>query len=418
MREERTDVLVVGAGPIGLWTALLLAEAGLEVTIIDREDRTAARSYACALHPATLQLLKAQNLVDGLLTEGRKVSKVGIYAQEARKAEISFSGLSKEFPFLLILPQNLLEAALEARLRERGVAVKWNHRFDTFENEGEEVCATIEQLAGTSTGYIVPHWEMVVKDRYQCRAHYLIGADGHNSLVRQRSGIPFELVEAPRSFAAYEFVTDAATGDELRIAMDESSMSVLWPVAENRFRWTFQIVQSDFQAEFPEKERRAVRVSHQDRDEQIRQYVERVAHKRAPWFAAPVKEITWCTQVAFAQQLVTTFGKNRCWLVGDAAHQTGPAGVQSMNAGFTEVSGLSKLLPAIVADDRPLESLNPLSQEQGAAWRKMLGRDGGLKPRNGTDPWIASRAARLLPCLPATGDGLKQLAGQLALDYP
>ena len=40
MREERTEVLVVGAGPVGLLTAILLAEAGIEVRIIDREERT------------------------------------------------------------------------------------------------------------------------------------------------------------------------------------------------------------------------------------------------------------------------------------------------------------------------------------------------------------------------------------------
>ena len=57
MRELRTEVLVVGAGPVGLCTALLLAEAGIETVIIDRETRTAARSYACALHPGSLELL-------------------------------------------------------------------------------------------------------------------------------------------------------------------------------------------------------------------------------------------------------------------------------------------------------------------------------------------------------------------------
>ena len=58
MREERTEVLVVGAGPVGLLTAILLAEAGIEVRIIDREARTTVRSYACALHPRTLRLLQ------------------------------------------------------------------------------------------------------------------------------------------------------------------------------------------------------------------------------------------------------------------------------------------------------------------------------------------------------------------------
>ena len=62
IREKTTEVLVVGAGPVGLWTALLLAKAGIQVVLIDRETRTAARSYACALHPLPLRLLEAAGL--------------------------------------------------------------------------------------------------------------------------------------------------------------------------------------------------------------------------------------------------------------------------------------------------------------------------------------------------------------------
>src|SRR5450759_4929123 len=71
MREERTEVLVVGAGPVGLLTAILLAEAGIEVRIIDREGCTTSRSYACALHPRTLKLLEGMGLAAPVLEAGR-----------------------------------------------------------------------------------------------------------------------------------------------------------------------------------------------------------------------------------------------------------------------------------------------------------------------------------------------------------
>src|SRR5947209_598945 len=62
MKKDQTEVLVVGAGPVGLMTAVLLAEAGVEVQIIDREARTTARSYACVLHPHSLKSLERQRL--------------------------------------------------------------------------------------------------------------------------------------------------------------------------------------------------------------------------------------------------------------------------------------------------------------------------------------------------------------------
>jgi 2-polyprenyl-6-methoxyphenol hydroxylase-like FAD-dependent oxidoreductase len=62
MREYYTEALVVGAGPVGLTAALLLAKAGIETRIIDREHQTASRSYACALHPSALSLLSRLGL--------------------------------------------------------------------------------------------------------------------------------------------------------------------------------------------------------------------------------------------------------------------------------------------------------------------------------------------------------------------
>ena len=163
MREERTEVLVVGAGPVGLLTAILLAEAGIEVRIIDREERTTARSYACALHPRTLKLLERMGLAAPMLERGRRSQTVAFYDGATRRAEVKLSELSGEFPFMVILPQNEFESALEQRLRKAGVAVNWNHRFDDLQSAGETVVANVEELGATGTGYIVPHWETVVE---------------------------------------------------------------------------------------------------------------------------------------------------------------------------------------------------------------------------------------------------------------
>src|SRR5579859_3628378 len=133
MREGRTEVLVVGAGPVGLWTALSLAHAGVEVSIIDRESRVTARNYACALHPSTLKLLDRLGLASAAIERGRPIQKLAFYEGESRRAEIDLAGCSKEFPFLLILPQSALESLLEQQLRLAGVAVYWNHRFEGLE---------------------------------------------------------------------------------------------------------------------------------------------------------------------------------------------------------------------------------------------------------------------------------------------
>src|ERR1035441_6716747 len=236
MREERTEVLVVGAGPAGLLIAILLAEAGIEVKIIDREERTAARSYACALHGRTLKLLSQMGLAAGVLDRGRRIQLMAFYDGAERRAEVKLSELGGEFPFMVILPQNVFEGVLEERLRKTGVTVNWNHRFDDVQSAGETVVANVEELGATATGYIVPHWEGVVKRSFPVRARFLVGADGFDSLVRQRLGIENTCVAEPAFFAAYEFEPEEKVEDEVRVVLDESTTNVLWPLPRNKYR--------------------------------------------------------------------------------------------------------------------------------------------------------------------------------------
>lgn len=417
MRERQTEVLVAGAGPVGLWSALLLADAGLEVAILDREERTAARSYACALHPATLAKLQRFGLAEEVVARGRKIQKVAFYDGATRHAELNLSVMGGDFPFLVILPQNTFESLLEQRLRQAGVKVLWNHRVADFADEDQNVAVTVEELAGTSTGYIVPHWETVVKERSVVRTQILLGADGYNSTVRQCLGLEQEHAAKRQYFAAYEFESDAAGEEEVRVVMDETTTNVLWPLPQNRYRWTFQLTHADKPAEFPEKDRRAARLAEPQIDERIREFVQKVARHRAPWFTAKIKEILWCSEVVFEGRMAKDFGRNRCWLAGDAAHQTGPVGVQSMNAGFGEAELLAGALKKILREQARLEVLDDYNQQSRNEWRRLLGLTGGLTARNGTEPWIRERGARLLPCLPGIGKALTGLADQLGLEW-
>ncbi len=415
MRKGQTEILVVGAGPVGLWTALLLAEAGLDVTIIDREQRTTARTYACALHPRTLILLQRLGLDGPALESGRRIQTVAFYDGRTRQAELDLAKAGGPFPFLLILPQHALEGLLEQRLAQAGVRVDWNHRFDALKEEADGVVATLEELAGTSTGYIVPHWETIVKDRFALHARFIIGADGHSSLVRQRAGLEYERVADPLSFAAYEFESASPGDPEIRVVLDDTTTNVLWPLLDNKFRWTFQIVRSAMPAAFPEKERHAVRQEQAHVDERIRQYVEQVSHQRAPWFSASVSRITWCSEVGFEHRLARPFGRNHCWLAGDAAHQTGPVGVQSMNRGFAEGAALANAIRKILREAAPLNTLEAYNLDQQAEWQRLLGLTGGLQAGSDTPAWVRDRRARILGCLPASGEEMSVLAGQLGL---
>ena len=138
--------------------------------------------------------------------------------------------------------------------------------------------------------------------------------------------------------------------------------------------------------------------------------------ERAPWFARDAPKIGWSIEVRFERRLARSFGRGRVWLAGDAAHLTGPAGMQSMNAGLAEAGELAVRIASVKTNRARLSTLEEYGHERHAEWSFLLGRRGGLRPGRDASPFVARNAARILPCLPAIGADLEPLAAQLGLE--
>jgi 2-polyprenyl-6-methoxyphenol hydroxylase-like FAD-dependent oxidoreductase len=138
---------------------------------------------------------------------------------------------------------------------------------------------------------------------------------------------------------------------------------------------------------------------------------------RAPWFDFDPDTFGWSVEVRFERRLAGSFGRDRVWLAGDAAHLTGPAGIQSMNSGLREASDLAGLLAASMQGGSGADRLAAWGAERLAEWRFLLGLAGRLEPLPGgaTPAFAAKHAARLLTCLPATGAELDALAASIGL---
>src|SRR5688572_26945821 len=105
------EVLVVGAGPVGLVAALFLQQHGVRVQIVDLHHRPKRISYALSIHPRTLRILDEAGLSERLIAVGRKLTKVAYYEGRRRRAEIDYSVLASQHPYLLVVRQSLLEQA-------------------------------------------------------------------------------------------------------------------------------------------------------------------------------------------------------------------------------------------------------------------------------------------------------------------
>jgi len=413
--KGKADALVVGAGPVGLMAALVLAKRGVRVEVIDREWRTGAHSYALALHAQSLRLLDELGLRAEILSEAFRIERVAFYEGGERKAEVRLMSVEQPDASLAVLRQDVLEQSLEKALEHQGVKVRWNHELLRVEPQKDAITATIDALEKDSVGYAVAHTEWVVSNATEVSARLVIGADGHRSLVRRTLGLEYAQVGDPQQFAVFEFRSDADLGNEMRIVLRDGTTNVLWPLPEGYCRWSFQLEDFAVPKDSRLKDRVAIQLGGARFPMLSEERLRTLIAQRAPWFTGSIEELNWQIAVRFERRLASAMGRGRMWLAGDAAHMAGPAGVQSMNVGLREANERAGIMAGVLQNGEPLGRLETYNTHWQSEWRRLLGLNGGLQPTATTTPWIAQHADHLLPCLPASGDDLLTAAAQLGL---
>jgi len=408
-------VVIAGAGPVGLFCAHALARRGIAVQIVDADWRAATHSYALALHGRSLELLEEAGLLADVLDGAYRVQTVGLYDPLHRRGEMRLTDVGGKFPFVAVMQQNVLEGLMVRALEELGVQVSWNHRVARFTQHADHVDVVVDKLVKDSVGYAVTHTEWLVGKSTELEVPFLIGADGHRSLVRRAMDIPFEEIGPAQNFAVFEFVTDADLEHEMCLVLDDDTTNVLWPLPDGHCRFSFQLGDVALSGDTRRKDRLVVDLGAQRFPALDEERLGRLIEERARWFKGDIGQIDWRMAVRFERRMAASFGERRVWLVGDAGHMTGPVAAQSMNVGLREAERLAELVSEVLGRGAAVDSLGAYGAERLAEWRTLLGVSGKLEPKPDADAWIARRAERLLPCIPASGEELRKLAGQIGL---
>jgi 2-polyprenyl-6-methoxyphenol hydroxylase-like FAD-dependent oxidoreductase len=234
-------------------------------------------------------------------------------------------------------------------------------------------------------------------------------------MVRRALGIEYPRLGPPRHFAVFEFQTDAVFHNQMRIAWDEAASSVLWPLPEGYCRWGFELDGFTAPTGPRIKDRLAVELGGQAFPVLAEENLAKLLAERVPWFDGRIGEIRWRIVVRFDSCLASAMGRQRAWLAGDAAHMTGPIGVQSMNLGLCEAHELAGTITGLLRKDRLVPSLDSYNRRWLSVWRTLLGLTGGLSAGEQTDPWVRRYSDRLLPCIPASLEEIPDLLGPLDL---
>ena len=395
-RHSDPEVLIVGAGPVGLVAALFLQQHGVKVEIVDTHQRTTQHSYALAIHPRTLRVLGEAGLSDGLIGAGRKLTKVAFYEGLERRAEIDFAALASEHPYLLVIRQSLLERAAEKALHQKKLEVLWGRRLQSLHADDATLQAEVATLDQVASGYPVARNDWVVVRSEMIRPAYVIGADGYDSAVRRMAGIEMEDRGAGQIFSVYEIEAAGELPQEVRVILDPDLTSVYWPLEQGRCRWGFQIKGAS---------------EHDASKERLEQLIA----ARAPWCTARPTQIYWSTLGLFESRLTRSFGKGAVWLIGDAAHTAPPVGVHSMNSGLVEARELATRLKRILHTGGSAALLQEFATETHGSWQRVLGAGREVRALPSADPWVREARARIITCIPASGDDLEPLLRQIGL---
>ena len=332
MATERTDVLIVGGGPVGLMLSIDLSWRGVRHILIDQGKRAAR-----AVHPRMDQvsirsmehLRRLGNVADveaaGFPREMRRdvVFTTGVLGHELEREPVESDATRPLPPFSPqkheLCPQNFFDPVLQAVAERSPLAdIRYEVKLLDFTDNGERVVADIAGPNGAG----------------QIEARYLAGCDGAGSEVARRLGISMDaaslLAQSTNIFIQSDELTKRASARPgyRYILLDQTGIWASMINMNGRDVWRVQVLGGQDRPSWSEAEIRAI--------------VAKAVGADVPYTIMSV--VPWARR----ELVVDHFAKGRCFLVGDAAHQLSPTGGYGMNTGIAEAIDLSWKIDAML----------------------------------------------------------------------
>jgi 2-polyprenyl-6-methoxyphenol hydroxylase-like FAD-dependent oxidoreductase len=305
MKPKTADLVIVGAGPVGLMCAYLGQLCGMHTIIIDKSEGPLKVGRADALNARTLQFLEIVNVFAELYPLGKICNTSSVWAdgqfisrQSSWWDELE-GCMHKHF---LMLGQSYLEKLLDKKLTTMGRAVK---RLTTIENIelNKEGCLT------------------TLSNGEKIQSKYLIGADGSRSFVRNHCKIPFNIMRPQIIWAVIDGIidTDFPKVSEIIVFQAETS-DVAWIPREGTIdRFYVRMDTKDFF---------------------LNEAIEKINNAIKP-HTLGFKHIEWFSQFSVKESVAEHFFVHDCiFLAGDACHIHSVNGGQGLNTGLSDAFNL------------------------------------------------------------------------------
>ena len=310
---ETTDVLIIGAGPVGLTLATALVAKGVQVVLVDKAAEGANTSRAAVVHARTLEVLETIQVSEELVKRGVIVPRFTVRDRDRSLLTVGFDELPTKYPYTLMVPQDITEEVLLDRLHAQGGQVHRPYEVASLEQDDTGTTATL------TTGEVI-------------RAKYAVGADGMHSMVREHAGIGFTGDTYAQSFVLADVRLDwDHQDDEVMLFFAPEGLAVVAPLPGGRHRIVATI---DEAPEHPSRE-------------DVQALLDTRGPKAHP---ARVTDIVWSSRFRVHHRLADHYRSGRLFLAGDAAHVHSPAGGQGMNTGIQDALVLAGRLAAVLLE--------------------------------------------------------------------
>ncbi|KNC20294.1 hypothetical protein AC792_01965 [Arthrobacter sp. RIT-PI-e] len=310
------DVIVVGGGPVGLYTALLLRRAGVDAVVLERRTERSRHSRAIGIHPPALRALGLDGVADELRARGIRI-RDGVARSAGRHVgTVSFSTLPGDEKYVLAVPQAVTEEILERRLEEDhpGCLVR-----------GVEVTGVEERAGHVRVAISSEGTDTVVE------ARLLVAADGARSSVRENLAIGAPARRYPDCYVMGDFHDSTDDGDDAVLYLEAGGIVESFPLPGHIRRWV-------------------VRLGAPLADPTAGRLADLVGQRTGGGGGPAPNSMLWAVgvQARLADRVVS----GRTVLIGDAAHEISPIGGQGMNLGWLDAVDLAPIITASLRDGR------------------------------------------------------------------
>jgi 2-polyprenyl-6-methoxyphenol hydroxylase-like FAD-dependent oxidoreductase len=347
MMGEAKDVLIVGAGPVGLTLANDLMRRGVSCRMIDSAPHATQQTKALGIMPRTLELLTKLGVAQTAIERGLQAAVFCPYSDGKRLTRIDFREylLDSPYPFVLMLPQHETEAVLTEHVQRQGGAIEWQVELVAVTQDEEGVEALLRHPDGR-------------EERFQTR--FLAGCDGAHSTVRHLLGLDFAGTSFEQSFAVGNVhMTWDLPYDEIFAFVHRGSFIAYFPMVNRRCRVVI-----------------AYELDKAPTGDVTLEEIQQVIDTCGPQ-GARASDPTDLTRFHVNQRKAERYAQGRIFLAGDAAHIHSPIGAQGMNTGMQDAFNLGwKLALAIKGQASPLllSSYTVEREQVGEALLRGTGR--------------------------------------------